>query len=119
MKFLRALLDGNEREVARLRRTAAEINALEPQFEPLSDEALAGKTLEFRESLQPHVERLDEAKANLKAVRREGLDPAEEAAAVSAVKAAYDGLEAALNARFERAWLLPTAGRTTRAPVGT
>ncbi|MDP9017987.1 MAG: preprotein translocase subunit SecA [Candidatus Eremiobacteraeota bacterium] len=51
MAFLKTLFDGNEREVVRFRRTAERINTLEPQMQALSDEALAGKTLEFRQRL--------------------------------------------------------------------
>jgi preprotein translocase subunit SecA len=51
MAFLKTLFDGNEREVARLRRTAEKVNALEPQMEALSDEQLAAKTPEFRDRL--------------------------------------------------------------------
>ncbi len=39
----------NERLVKRMRKTVAQINDLEPQFEALSDEQLKAKTLEFRE----------------------------------------------------------------------
>jgi preprotein translocase subunit SecA len=51
MAFLKTLFDGNEREVARLRRTADKVNALESQLEALTDEQLAAKTPEFRERL--------------------------------------------------------------------
>src|SRR5471030_1933811 len=51
MAFLKNLFDGNEREVTRLRRTAERVNALEPEIQALSDEALAAKTVEFRERL--------------------------------------------------------------------
>ena len=51
MAFLKSLFDGNEREVARLRRTAETTNSLEPQMAALSDEALAAKTVEFRDRL--------------------------------------------------------------------
>src|SRR5438270_5600612 len=51
MAFLKTLFDGNEREVARLRRTAERVNALEPQMSALSDDALRGKTDEFRTRL--------------------------------------------------------------------
>jgi len=51
MAFLKTLFDGNEREVARLRRSAERANALEPQIAALSDEALTAKTVEFRERL--------------------------------------------------------------------
>ncbi len=48
MAFLKALFDGNEREITRLRRTAERVNALESQIETLSDEELRAKTEEFR-----------------------------------------------------------------------
>ncbi len=48
MAFLKALFDGNEREVARLRKTADRVNALEPQTAQLSDTELTAKTLEFK-----------------------------------------------------------------------
>jgi preprotein translocase subunit SecA len=51
MAFLKTLFDGNEREVVRLRRTVERVNALEPAIAPLSDDALAAKTVEFRERL--------------------------------------------------------------------
>jgi preprotein translocase subunit SecA len=48
MAFLKALFDGNEREVSRLRKTAERVNALEAQTAALSDAELAAKTLEFK-----------------------------------------------------------------------
>jgi preprotein translocase subunit SecA len=51
MSFIKSLLDPNEREIARLRKTVAAVNALEPAISALSDEALAAKTVEFRERL--------------------------------------------------------------------
>ena len=41
----------NDRLLKQYRKTVAEINALEPQFEALSDEELKGKTAEFKERL--------------------------------------------------------------------
>ncbi|HTZ54019.1 MAG TPA: preprotein translocase subunit SecA [Candidatus Acidoferrum sp.] len=52
MAFLRTLFDGNERDIARLRRTADRVNALEPATEALSDEELRAKTIEFRARLE-------------------------------------------------------------------
>ncbi len=43
--------DANAREIARLQRTVERINALEPQMEALSDEALQARTVEFRRRL--------------------------------------------------------------------
>ena len=51
MSFLKAIFDGNEREVTRLRRTATAVNALESETAALSDEQLRDKTQEFRDRL--------------------------------------------------------------------
>jgi len=51
MSLLKTLLDGNEREVRRMRAIVAEINKLEPAIAALSDEQLRAKTDEFRERL--------------------------------------------------------------------
>jgi len=51
MAFLKALVDGNEREVSRLRRTANAVNAFEARIAALSDDELRNKTVEFRERL--------------------------------------------------------------------
>src|SRR5215210_6431677 len=93
MTFLKTLLDGNEREVAKLRRSVADINAHEAAFEALTDEQLAAKTAEFRERLQPALQALDEARAR----RQEAKEPAVQSEAEAAVKAAYEALEAELN----------------------
>src|SRR5579872_4792426 len=52
MAFLKNIFDGNEREVARVKRTAVAVNALEDEISALSDEALRAKTSEFRERLE-------------------------------------------------------------------
>ncbi len=52
MAFLKTLFDGNEREVARLRRTAEKVNALESQTEALSTGEIRSKTAEFRDRLE-------------------------------------------------------------------
>ena len=51
MAFVRNLFNGNARELARLRRTADQVNALESKMQVLSDSELSGKTLEFRSRL--------------------------------------------------------------------
>jgi len=70
MAFLKSLFDGNEREIARLRRTVERVNALESQIAPLSDEALAAKTVEFRTRVT-QGETLDELLPEAFAVARE------------------------------------------------
>jgi preprotein translocase subunit SecA len=62
--------DGNEREVARLRKTADKVNALEPQMETLSADQLRGKTAEFRDRLE-RGESLDAMLPEIFAVVRE------------------------------------------------
>src|SRR6266508_4567568 len=52
MKFLSRLTDSNDREVRRLDPIVAEINALEPQFEALSEAELRAKTDEFKARLR-------------------------------------------------------------------
>jgi preprotein translocase subunit SecA len=92
MSFLRALLDGNEREVAKLRKIVAVINDHEAEMQALSNEGLRAKTEEFRERLKPFSERIDEARAG----RSEAIDPAAKAAVEAQVKVAYEALEAEL-----------------------
>ncbi|WP_333679331.1 preprotein translocase subunit SecA [Dyella sp.] len=61
----------NERVLRQLSKTVARINALEPEFEKLSDEALRGKTDEFRQRLA-NGEALDKLLPEAFAVVREG-----------------------------------------------
>src|SRR5690242_12842183 len=70
MAFLKSIFDGNEREVARLRRTAEKVNALESQMEALSGDQLRGKTPEFRDRLEKG-ESLDDMLPEIFAVVRE------------------------------------------------
>ncbi len=51
MAFLKQLIDGNERDVVRLRKTLLATNALEPQISALSDAELQAKTPEFKERI--------------------------------------------------------------------
>ncbi|MBV8581297.1 MAG: preprotein translocase subunit SecA, partial [Candidatus Eremiobacteraeota bacterium] len=52
MAFLKTLFDGNERELAKLRRTVERVNVLEPSIAPLSDEQLRDKTAEFKTRIE-------------------------------------------------------------------
>ncbi len=61
----------NERLLKQYRRTVARINALEPQFEQLSDEALRAKTGEFQQR-HANGESLDQLLAEAFAAVREG-----------------------------------------------
>ncbi len=70
MAFLKALIDGNEREVTRLRRTAVAVNALEPQMSQLDDAALRAKKAEFENRLD-QGESLDAMLPEVFAVVRE------------------------------------------------
>jgi preprotein translocase subunit SecA len=67
---LRSWVDGNDREVARLRKVAVRINELEPSVQTLDDEALAAKTAEFRRRLEAG-ETLDDLLVEAFAVCRE------------------------------------------------
>ncbi|HEC18153.1 MAG TPA: preprotein translocase subunit SecA [Gammaproteobacteria bacterium] len=60
----------NERLLKRMNKVVAEINALEPAIEPLSDEALRAKTEEFRERLADGA-KLDDLLVEAFAVVRE------------------------------------------------
>ncbi|MFY9778973.1 MAG: preprotein translocase subunit SecA [Candidatus Baltobacteraceae bacterium] len=70
MAFLKTLFDANERELARLRRTVAAVNALEPEISALSNEKLQAKTPEFRARLE-QGEPLDDMLPEVFAVCRE------------------------------------------------
>jgi preprotein translocase subunit SecA len=61
----------NERELKRLRPMVAEINALEASIQPLTDEQLRGKTVEFRNRVA-NGEPLDDLLPEAFAVVREG-----------------------------------------------
>jgi preprotein translocase subunit SecA len=52
LKAIADLWDTNLKEIKKLRRRVEEINALEPEFEKLTDEQLRMKTAEFKERLE-------------------------------------------------------------------
>lgn len=70
MGLLKQVIDRNERELGRLRRMVARINALESTIQELSDEELRGKTIEFRNRLE-QGEKLDNLLVEAFAVVRE------------------------------------------------
>ncbi len=70
MAFLKSIIDGNEREVTRLRRTAKAVNEFGAQMSALSDAELQAKTAEFKSRLE-QGESLDEMLAETFAVVRE------------------------------------------------
>jgi preprotein translocase subunit SecA len=70
MSILKAIFDGNEREIGRMRRTVERVNALEPAISALSDDELRAKTPYFRERLAAG-ETLDDMLAEVFAVARE------------------------------------------------
>ena len=63
----------NERIVKRLMPIVAQIGALEPQIQQLTDEQLRGKTLEFRERIAARIKDLTDAE-QIKTAEREALD---------------------------------------------
>ncbi|HEX5275825.1 MAG TPA: preprotein translocase subunit SecA [Candidatus Rubrimentiphilum sp.] len=70
MSILKAIFDGNEREIGRMRRTVERVNALEPAISALSDDELRAKTPYFRERLAAG-ETLDDMLPEVFAVARE------------------------------------------------
>lgn len=70
MGVLKQIVNSNEREIVRLRKMVAKINALEPEMEQLTDEQLQGKTAEFRQRLE-NGEKLDKLLFEAFAVVRE------------------------------------------------
>jgi preprotein translocase subunit SecA len=70
MSLLKTILDGNEREVRRLRGIVSVINSFEPKLEGLTDEQLGAKTAEFRQRLEGG-ESLDDIMPEAFAVVRE------------------------------------------------
>jgi len=70
MQFLRKLFDTSKRDVELIQPIVEKINALEPQMQALSDEALKAKTPEFRARLE-QGETLDQLLPEAYAVVRE------------------------------------------------
>jgi preprotein translocase subunit SecA len=70
MAFIKSIIDGNEREVARLRRTAKAVNEFDAEFSAMPDEQLQAKTAEFRSRLE-QGESLDAMLPEIFAVVRE------------------------------------------------
>ncbi len=70
MSFLKSIIDGNERDVARLRRTAKAVNEFAAPFSALSDADLQAKTAEFKGRLE-QGESLDAMLPEIFAVVRE------------------------------------------------
>src|SRR5579863_8894259 len=70
LSTVRSWVDGNDREVARLRKVVARINEQEPAIQALSDEQLAAKTVEFRQRVE-NGETLDDLLVEAFAVCRE------------------------------------------------
>ncbi|MDX1934133.1 MAG: SEC-C metal-binding domain-containing protein [Capsulimonadales bacterium] len=56
LQLLKKLFDGNERDVNRYRKVVDKVNALEAQFQELTDEQLRAKTDEFRERFKKNLE---------------------------------------------------------------
>jgi len=71
MFFQRLFGSTNDRKVKAFQARVAKINALEPQMQALSDEALRGKTAEFRDRLAKGAT-LDQLLEEAFAVVREG-----------------------------------------------
>jgi len=70
MSILKAIFDGNERDIARMRRTVERVNAFEPAISALTNDELRAKTPYFRERLAAG-ETLDDLLPEVFAVARE------------------------------------------------
>ena len=70
MSILKAIFDGNERDIARMRRTVERVNAFEPAISALTNDELRAKTPYFRERLGAG-ETLDDLLPEVFAVARE------------------------------------------------
>lgn len=72
MSFLKKIFgDGTRKQLRRIQKTVVQIDALEPEYEKLSDEELSKKTEEFKERLE-NGETLDDLLVEAYAVVREG-----------------------------------------------
>ncbi len=73
-KWLGSLVDSNDKEIQRLQPRVKQINALEPEFEKLSDDELRAKTAEFKARIAAATadirEELDEARRTLEQARQ-------------------------------------------------
>ena len=70
-KLLRKIIGSrNDRQVKKYQKVVDQINKLEPEFQALSDEGLAGKTIEFRQRLE-NGETLDDLLQEVFATVRE------------------------------------------------
>ena len=69
--------DPNEKEIKRIQPFVAEINALEPEFQAMSDDELRAETGRFRQRLQAETADLRQELADLQAQRAEAEDPAD------------------------------------------
>ena len=49
MNILKSLVDSEYKELQKFKKIADAIDAMEPEMQKLSDEELAGKTIEFKE----------------------------------------------------------------------
>ncbi|MDA8227808.1 MAG: preprotein translocase subunit SecA [Desulfitobacterium hafniense] len=70
MGFFKNLFDDNSREIKKYQKRVQVINSLEPEISALDDEALRGKTVEFRQRLE-QGEKLDDLLPEAFAVVRE------------------------------------------------
>ncbi len=69
--------DPNEKEIKRIQPIVVEINALEPEFQAMSDEELRAQTDRFRQRIQDGTADLRQELARLQAERAEAEDPAD------------------------------------------
>ncbi|MCS7039214.1 MAG: preprotein translocase subunit SecA [Anaerolineae bacterium] len=69
--------DPNEKELKRIQPLVAEINALEPEFQRMSDEELAAQTVQFRQRIREETAELRRELERLQLAREKAEDPDE------------------------------------------
>ncbi|MBC8142144.1 MAG: hypothetical protein H7Y38_11965, partial [Armatimonadetes bacterium] len=95
MNFLAKLFDNNERDVAKYRKNADKITALEAQYQALSEEALRAKTDEFKARFTESID----AQGGHESLRQQELDAlasgntAQKHVYRDAINKALDGLQ--------------------------
>ena len=66
----------HERDIKRIQPLIAEINALEPEMQKLSDEDFGARTLELKSEVQGRIEGIERDDPNYKQKLRDAVDPA-------------------------------------------
>ncbi len=102
LKWLSGLVDSNEKQIKKMQPVVDEINALEPEFEKLTDDELKAKTAEFKNRIvdvtQGSRQKLATAQAELAAAKQrlaEAQNEYDEETAAADVKRLQENLRSA------------------------